>query len=216
MPPLQFPRREVLDRVEASIRASSRARIEMGFILGATTTTAVAASYVLLRSGMDSMWLRYALSVLPAYLTYFLLVGLWVYINKRHYRDPKPPDAPAETESLNPFEGLEVFEGLADEGCFFLFVIALVLSLGFVAYVALYTAPGFLAELILEAAFAGSLYRPLHHLPIAGWARLLLRRTIWILLFAAFCMGIIGGALGSYAPEARSIGGVLEHWRNHR
>jgi len=60
------------------------------------------------------------------------------------------------------------------------------------------------------------LYRPLRRLPRYGWKKLLIARTALVALFAAVTFAAAGYLMHDYAPEARSIGGVVRHWSRHR
>jgi hypothetical protein len=202
-----------LDAVTTAIQRRGRARAEMAGVLILTAFAGALSSKGLMRLGVDAIWLRYAISVLPAYLAFFCLVGVWVRVNRSHgpASPIKPSDRPA-SESISPFDALELIPDLAD-GCATAMVLFLLLGIALIGIAAIYYAPTFLAELLLESAFAGSLYRPLRGLPAAGWPRLLLRRTYPIAILTILIFAGIGALLHEYAPEARSIGGVIQHWR---
>ena len=84
-----------------------------------------------------------------------------------------------------------------------------VCGLAAIAYV-VYTAPVLLAEVALDAAVISALYRRLRSDQRGYWLSTVLRRT-WapalVLLIFAFAAGF---ALQQAAPEARSIGGVIQ------
>jgi hypothetical protein len=202
--------------VKTAIERVGRARAEMAILLLLTALAGALSSVWLLRHGVEWMWLRYGVSVFPAYLTFFALVGLWVRANRSHeprstIRDADRPDS----ELLNPFDLLQAVPDFG-EGCAVIFFVLLLAGVALIAVAAIYFAPEFLAELLLEAAFARSLFRRLRGLPAAGWPLLLLRRTLVVAVFASCVFAGIGAALQEYAPEARSIGGVIKHGRTAR
>jgi hypothetical protein len=105
----------------------------------------------------------------------------------------------------------EAAGGSLDADELWLAVLALALALGGLcaaAYV-IYTAPLLLAELALDAALVSAVYRRVRRRDARHWSRGVLRRT-WLpalLLVASFWL--VGLALSSAAPEARSVGEAL-------
>lgn len=98
-----------------------------------------------------------------------------------------------------------------DEGVVWIVVAGACAAFGFVAigYV-IYTAPVLLAEVALDAAIISALYRRLRSDQRGYWLSTVLRRT-WapalILFVFAFAAGF---ALQQAAPQARSIGAVIQ------
>jgi hypothetical protein len=72
-------------------------------------------------------------------------------------------------------------------------------------------APSLFAELLLDGVLSASLYRRLRRLPQRSWLETAVRRTILPFVLAAITLGALGMAMERYAPEARSLGGVLAH-----
>jgi hypothetical protein len=72
-------------------------------------------------------------------------------------------------------------------------------------------APSLFAELLLDGVLSASLYRRLKRLPQRSWLETAVRRTILPFILAAITLGAAGILMERYAPEARSLGGVLEH-----
>lgn len=85
-------------------------------------------------------------------------------------------------------------------------VAAGVVALGFVVY----TSPLLFAEVLLDAAVAGAVYRRARRREKKHWTRGVLRRT-W-LPATAICVlaALLGAALHLVEPEARTLGEVLE------
>jgi hypothetical protein len=98
-----------------------------------------------------------------------------------------------------------------DDGGVWIVVAGACAAFGFaaVAYV-IYTAPALLAEVALDAAIISALYRRLRSDQRGYWLSTVLRRT-WapalLLLLFAFAAGF---ALQQAAPQARSIGAVIQ------
>jgi hypothetical protein len=91
---------------------------------------------------------------------------------------------------------------------------AAVLFAGFVAMgFVVYASPVLFAEVLLDAAVAGALYRRARHRSRAHWLRGVLRRT-WLpaLALCAFVAGA-GFAVQVAMPEARSLGDVMRSAR---
>lgn len=64
-------------------------RVQMSLILAATGASGFVASFLMLRLGLSSMWLRYALAVLFAYAVFLLLLRLWLFLHSREqFGDP--------------------------------------------------------------------------------------------------------------------------------
>lgn len=198
---------QAVTRIEAALSRNARPRVQMVVVLLLTAAAGATASVLLLRAGMQAMWLRYAVSTVPAYIAFFGFIGAAVYVNRSAMPPPSPLGEGAVSEYVNPFALLQL---LADADAFAIVVLAL--GAFFAVGGVVYYAPTFLAELLLEAAFAGALYRRTRALPAGGWARHLFRQTALVALFLAFVFGLAGACMQDYAPEAHSIGGVVRHW----
>lgn len=74
----------------------------------------------------------------------------------------------------------------------------------------LYAAPSLFAELLLDGVLAATLYRRLHHLDSRHWLETALRRTAVPFVLTAALLGVGGAALQWHAPQAHSLGDVLQ------
>ena len=74
----------------------------------------------------------------------------------------------------------------------------------------LYAAPGLFAELLLDGVLAATLYRRLRHLESRHWLETAVRRTALPFALTAALLGAGGAAMQWYAPQAHSLGGVLQ------
>jgi len=104
-------------------------------------------------------------------------------------------------------EGVGAAEELAIPLVVLLALVALVLSSLYVVY----TAPVLFAELMLDGMLAAGLYRRLKGIESNHWIETALRRTFWPFFFTALVCFFAGWAMGVYAPEAHTIGAVLQH-----
>lgn len=107
--------------------------------------------------------------------------------------------------------------GAADEGAVPLVIAALLAliaaALLFSMLYIVYLAPALFAELLVDGVLSASLYRRLRGLQTRHWLESALRRTVLPFVLTAVTLGVIGYALQAYAPQARSLGEVLQHHR---
>ncbi len=106
--------------------------------------------------------------------------------------------------------GLDVSVDGDDAGVLIALAVAAVILLGASVWLVL-AAPSLFAELLLDGALSAGLYRRLGRLPHRPWLETALKRTILPFLLAAVTLGVVGRVMQAYAPEARSLGGVLAH-----
>jgi hypothetical protein len=106
--------------------------------------------------------------------------------------------------------GLDISVDGDDAGILIALAVAAVILLGASVWLVL-AAPSLFAELLLDGALSAGLYRRLKTLPHRPWLETALRRTILPFLLAAVTLGVVGHVMQAYAPEARSLGGVLAH-----
>jgi hypothetical protein len=77
----------LIRRVSDRLARNAFPRMQMALIVALTGACGLLASYVLLRSGMNSMALRYPLALLFAYLFFLFLLWLWLRKNAQEYLD---------------------------------------------------------------------------------------------------------------------------------
>jgi hypothetical protein len=75
-----------------------------------------------------------------------------------------------------------------------------------------WVAPALFAELMVDAALATGLYRRLPGVEREHWLRTAVRRTVWPFVGVAVLFSLAGGAMQIYAPDAKSIGAVIQHY----
>jgi hypothetical protein len=131
---------------------------------------------------------------------------------------PMPPVSPVQQVATVPHASPATSEGGGsgfsidlDDGFIFI-LLAILAALGgilCVGYV-IYIAPMLLAEVALDAALVTAVYSRLRREDRAGhWTGAVLRQTLVPAAILVFFMFVAGFAAQLYAPEARSIGGVI-------
>jgi hypothetical protein len=213
-----YRRDDLIAAIRARVIEPGRPRLVVLVILSLAGAAAFTTSVAALRLGLDSMALRYPLATTIGYLTFVVLIRVWIALQRdEHVPDPADIADAGDTMSEllpshrdGPPEG-DWFGGSFDieEGWFV--VLALACALGGVlalAYV-IYIAPLLLAEVALDAALVSAVYRRLRREEIGWWAASVVRRTWIAATVLVVFMGIAGFALGQMAPDARSIGGVV-------
>ncbi len=91
------------------------------------------------------------------------------------------------------------------------FVLILLAGLILSSLYVVYSAPVLFAELLLDGMLAAGLYHRLRWIESQHWLETALRRTIWPFGLTALVFVVAGWMMGIYAPEAHSIGAVLQH-----
>lgn len=99
----------------------------------------------------------------------------------------------------------------ADEFALPLVVLALAVGLALSSLYVVYTAPLLFAELLLDGALAATLYHRLRGLDTRHWIDTALRRTAMPFLLTAIFLAVCGVAMQWYAPQAHTLGEVLQH-----
>jgi len=201
------------------------------------------ASVLLLKAGVEQMWLRYPLAVLIAWGAFLGLVRVWAEVERSTMRmdeelgrmDVQGDDPVAERESVwrgpPPESDSEQWKWLGRvvdilshflefEGCLVAAAIVAVIAMAAGAAVAIggmiLQAEALLAEVLLDAVLITALYQRLRKKEIDWWTSGVLQETIKPVLLIVGCLIIAGILAHYYAPEARSVGGIWQHWRMMR
>lgn len=120
----------------------------------------------------------------------------------------------SEADPRGPFDGMELVPALgdADEALPLVAIMALVLlaiGLASAAFWIIGSAPVFLAELLVDAALVGGLYKRVHRIRGDRWWITAMRRTLWVFVLVAFVLGGVGAFVQHQVPDAVSIGDML-------
>jgi hypothetical protein len=99
----------------------------------------------------------------------------------------------------------------AEELAIPLFVLMLLAGLVLSSLYVVYSAPVLFAELLLDGMLAAGLYRRLRGIEGRHWLETALRKTFWPFMLTSLLCLIAGWLLGLYAPDADSIGAVLQY-----
>jgi hypothetical protein len=230
-------RRRQIDRLRCALERDHYPRLQMGSIVTLTGLAGLAASFLMLLAGLESMGLRYFFAMVVAYLVFFLL--LWAWLRTRGEfdldvpsgggSDPAPGlngnggsfDGGGASGDYQPADSAASSGGDAggdigvdiDVGDAAIPLAVLVLAAGIVlsSLFVVYSAPVLFAELLLDGALAAGLYRGLRGLDRRHWLESALRRTLLPFVLTTVVVTAAGWGMGRYAPEARSIGEVLQH-----
>ncbi|HEX2501327.1 MAG TPA: hypothetical protein VHO73_07690 [Methylomirabilota bacterium] len=130
------------------------------------------------------------------------------------YDEPGVPAAP-HAESGDSFGGAaSAAAETASETDDLMFPAVVVLILALLAsllstFWIIYSAPWFLAELLVDSVFAATLYRALRPRSPGLWLRTAVGRTFLPFLVVSTVVTLAGWLMALYAPGARSIGDVL-------
>lgn len=101
--------------------------------------------------------------------------------------------------------------GEADEAAIPLVVVLLALGIAFSSLFVIWSAPILFAEILVDGLLAAGLYRRLRVLDPRHWMVAALKRTIIPFVLTTLVVAGAGWGMQAYAPEARSLGGVLLH-----
>lgn len=182
-----------------------------------------------LRSGVESMAGRYALAATCGYLVFLVLIRAWIAVRRGWSADPGDLDA---GEVLDLVNGLDAPRRVASsdssvadaashgfdlsfdlDELWWLAVAAVAVLAGlFAVGLVVYSAPVLLAEVALDAALVGAVYRKLRREDQGWWATTALRKTWGSAAVLVAFMAVLGFALQKFAPDAVSIGDVVRHF----
>jgi hypothetical protein len=213
-------REELVEVVRHRLSSTGAPRLELSLILLLAGTAAFLTSVLALGLGWTSMAGRYALAAAAGYLAFIALVRLWIAWKRGGCPDidfdpgigpdfidlPLPRRLPAaDAPRFN--LGLDLD---TDELWFVVLALACalggLLTIGYIVSVA----PLLLAEVALDAALFTAVYRRLHERDASHWAATTLRRTAIPAMVLIVFVGLAGFALEQVAPDAQSIGGVVD------
>ncbi|NNG25174.1 hypothetical protein [Telluria aromaticivorans] len=105
---------------------------------------------------------------------------------------------------------LEVI-GHAEDAAIPLVVVLLALGIALSSLFVIWSAPILFAEILVDGLLAAGLYRRLRVLDPQHWMVAALKRTIIPFVLTTLLVAGAGWGMQAYAPEARSLGGVLLH-----
>src|SRR6478736_2990186 len=248
-------------QIEERLLATSFPRLHMMLILALAAVGTFLCSAMLVRCGLRSMGVRYALAVVGGYVSFLSFVRVWIAYQTRNWKfgrqkpqaserrdyDGDVPDGLGDALSRLDVPDLSALEdlgnlassagqafsggggsfggggasaswdvdlgsgdsGSADALPIVIAVIALlggVVALGFVVY----SSPVLFAEVLLDVAVLGAVYKKNQRHERGHWAAGVIGRTYKPMLVLAVFAGIFGFAMQSTAPQATTLGAVLQ------
>ncbi len=205
----------------------------LSLVILLTGLTGFGLSFGLLKAGFSAMWMRYPLSVLGAYGIFLVLIRLWVEIERRRFdaragelevdfeEDREPPPSPVHgnlsSSRSSWVDWLDFSPDLGvDEGCLPLILLAAVLGLVVLLVSAIAAAPVLIAEVFVDVALAGLLYRRLRMAAMEHWLGTAIRRTWLHVLGAALLLSLVGACLDVMAPRSDSLGKAVKEMFRER
>jgi hypothetical protein len=198
-------------------------RLTITLLLFITGLFGFLASVVLLKLGMNAMWLRYPLAVVVAYVAFLFMLRIWAGKLSRVLRLEQlraleaagelPPSGRRKRESGSgwqdwlsiPDMGMDV-----DEGCLPLIALAVLIGAGAALFAIVFAAPVLMAEVILDIVLVAALYKRLRGIERHHWFVSAVRRTWLPALCTAGGLALAGWVMHESVPEASSIGPVFE------
>jgi hypothetical protein len=217
-------RETLVSRLKSRLLARSAPRFEMALIVGATATVGFFASRGLLALGLHGIAFRYALAVTVAYVAFLFFVWIWLLVKS----DRLEPDAdlgdavdaldlasppwdspvtPADSPDSLPLADLDVG---GDELTVVVILAAATCAGAVAAGYVVYSAPGLLAEVLLDGTLSYGLYRRLRRVERRHWLESAVRRTWLPAAGVAASFVVAATVMQWYAPEATSIGQVWQ------
>ncbi|WP_332848448.1 hypothetical protein [Massilia sp. S19_KUP03_FR1] len=217
-----MPRQREINRVGRRLLHHGYPRLEMAVLVLVTGLAGFLASFILLHAGIGSMALRYPLAVGCAFIVLLLQLWLWLKLRHRWRRTLDIGDIPSGNVDLSPGHGgcdADVFSGAieaaanAEEAAIPLFALigiaAVALSMVFLAFSLVSSAPFLFAELMIDGAMSASLYRRLRNLPRRHWTQTAVRRTIVPFALSALLLALVGFGMAWAVPGAHTVGQFL-------
>ena len=186
----------------------------MTFILGGTFLAGLAATHLMLHTGVaGNLALRYGVSVCVAYLIFLALIRLWLYYVG--IRDDGGIDFTADAIDLSldvaasgSWEtgsgGGSSFDPAsdADELVVVILFLALVAALLFAGIYLIWSAPAILTEAAFEAALVGALARRAKKIDSPGWVGAVSKATALPFLGILVLAMTLGWVVQKACPEA--------------
>ncbi len=160
------------------------------------------SSWLLLKMGLQSMPLRYAINILVGYGAFFAVIRVWADYQKKH------PVVRNKNSDWGSFD----LPGADAEGC--LIFVALIAAGFVIAGLFMWIGTGLLLEVAFEVAFAGALVQRMGQIhEVGNWQVVLFQKTRWwvILLILAVCSGAF--YCQNKYPGAVNMAEVWKQWK---
>lgn len=232
-------RPKLVARLRDELSRRSSPRLEMGLMVVCAGAAGFLSSVGMLALGLEEMGLRYGLAVGVAYATFLLLLAGWVRaacgrpllrvepedaldaagdvadLADQGFLPPGRPLAsparsvPAEAPPGSSWADVDVLD--VDHPVIWLVLAAAALAGVLVSAIVVWSAPAFLAEVLLDALVSVGLYRRLRSLEARHWLATAVGRTWLPVLLVAAAFAVAGFLIQAHVSEATSIGGWWRH-----
>ena len=212
-------RHTILGRLQRRLEQQGYPRLQMAVLVALTGGAGFLCTFTMLQHGVEAMWLRYLVSVGVAYVTFLLLLWLWMRISGPSYVDPRDlarPDAADPRwedgqRGRSRSDGSSLWDAVNFELDLALPLMVLVFLAAMVAasFYIVTAAPVLFAELLLDGVLAATLYRRLRTIDVRHWLESAISRTYATFLWAGVVLVVAGWGMSLYVPEAKSVGEVL-------
>lgn len=223
--PRLFNRQKEVERHRRLIERLHSPRLQMALIAALTGASGLLASYVLRIAGMSAMALRYPLAVAIAYAAFLFFLWCWLRwgdgqsdaedfdvvdaATEMSYGGSSPASHAADVSDGGGVD-LDVGDGEgAIIGVVIVAAIALITAV-FAVFSIVSMAPVLFAELLVDAALAGGLYRHVRGIDRERhWLTTAIARTGWRFGAVAVVASVSGWLIARAVPGADSIGALL-------
>lgn len=213
-------RRTILRHLKARASAKYMPRLAMCLIMTVVLGVIFFSSKVMLEFGLQTMWLRYLAADGIGYAVFILL--LWVWTHFEGFTDADCFDIPYDSGSGGgcgssggsevAAEGSSWLGALDLEGAAFLLIVVLAAAVVFITAYNIWLAPEILAELMLDAGFAGLLSKRAKGIKPEGFLNSALRKTFWPFAGFTAVMTIVALIISAKYPEAHSLAQAIHLW----
>ncbi len=224
-------RPRLVARISRSLCRKAYPRLQMTLILVTTGLAGFLGSMLLLHAGMEKMWQRYPLAVVISYGVFLLLLKLWVVYQRRSLAqdvldasdlDPTSflcsggsKSSFGQSSSSHSWADLVPDLDLDEWVALLVFLVALLVALVASVFIVV-SAPGLLAEVLLDAVLIAGLRKKMVRVSAQHWTRGAVRRTASAFVVVALVFSLAGATIQHIRPAARSIGGVFQAERAER
>jgi len=206
-------------RVERQLRERGAPRGHMLGIVLTSGTVSLFTSIVLLKAGIASMAIRYPIAVVSGYAAFLGFVRLWLHVHRNAVHASEDPETlevmelaqlPAELAANGLSAGDAAGLGIEAEAMPIAIVGGiLAIAVGAIAYT-VYIAPPLFAELLVDMAVTGGVYRQLRGKSDVSWLRRAFRRTVVPAAVMTGLFAIAGLVIQHAYPGAISLGAVWD------
>lgn len=230
----KFLRRRALNALRIHFAQRRWPRVMMCVMMVATGAVGFGASWVMLHAGVSAMWVRYPVAALLAWGALLVFLRLWAEFERRHFvpdaslagtveeqEEVKKRSALEDVDSsvlelFNPLELVDVDAEGCLAGVLVLVVALLLFAIAWGVITIVSAAPILIAEVFLDAVLVSILYRRVRKMEERWWLAGAVRHTVVPVAWTVLSLAVAGFLMQSYAPEAKSVGGVWRHYERSK